>query len=110
FYEWKSHSVFRSYPFYFFPLSHSFEGGDFILEENKTFLTNDSIPPGIDDADFDLKGDLLLLEKLLNDDPSSPLPPKELHFEDIKTLKSSIDDPQLELKDLPSHLEYAFLE
>ncbi|GJS57312.1 hypothetical protein Tco_0652096 [Tanacetum coccineum] len=34
----------------------------------------------IDDADFDLEGDLLLLEKLLNDDPSSPLPPKELHF------------------------------
>ncbi|GJY39817.1 putative reverse transcriptase domain-containing protein [Tanacetum coccineum] len=54
---------------------------------------------------------LLLLEKLLNDDPSSPLPPKELHFEEIKTIKSSIDDPpELELKDLPSHLEYAFLE
>ncbi|GJW77224.1 reverse transcriptase domain-containing protein [Tanacetum coccineum] len=48
---------------------------------------------------------------LLNDDPSSPLPPKELHFEEIKTIKSSIDDPpELELKDLPSHLEYTFLE
>ncbi|GKE28709.1 hypothetical protein Tco_1444093, partial [Tanacetum coccineum] len=57
------------------------------------------------------EGDLLLLEKLLNDDPSSPLPPKELHFKEIKTIKSSIDDPpELELKDLPSHLEYAFLE
>ncbi|GJX57376.1 retrovirus-related pol polyprotein from transposon TNT 1-94 [Tanacetum coccineum] len=57
------------------------------------------------------KGDLLLLEKLLNDDPSSPLPPKELHFEELKMIKSSIDDPsELELKDLPSHLEYAFLE
>ncbi|GJY34127.1 reverse transcriptase domain-containing protein [Tanacetum coccineum] len=44
-----------------------FEGGDFILEEIKACLTNDSIPPGIDDADFDLEGDLLLLEKLLND-------------------------------------------
>ncbi|GJR56944.1 hypothetical protein Tco_1499106 [Tanacetum coccineum] len=65
----------------------------------------------IDDADFDPEGDLLLLEKLLNNDPSSPLPPKELHFEEIKTIKSSIDDPpELELKDLPSHLEYAFLE
>ncbi|GJT52020.1 reverse transcriptase domain-containing protein, partial [Tanacetum coccineum] len=71
----------------------------------------DSIPPGIDDVDFDPERDLLLLEKLLNDDPSSPLPPKELHFEEIKTIKSSIDDPpELELKDLPSHLEYAFLE
>ncbi|GJW30741.1 reverse transcriptase domain-containing protein [Tanacetum coccineum] len=57
------------------------------------------------------EGDLLLLEKLLNDDPSSPLPSKELNFEELKTIKSSIDDPpELELKDLPSHLEYMFLE
>ncbi|GKF04354.1 reverse transcriptase domain-containing protein, partial [Tanacetum coccineum] len=56
-------------------------------------------------------GDLLLLEKLLNDDPSSPFPLKELHVEELKTVKSSIDNPsELELKDLPSHLEYAFLE
>ncbi|GJU64756.1 hypothetical protein Tco_1246591 [Tanacetum coccineum] len=74
-------------------------------------LINDSIPPGINDVDFDPEGDLLLLEKLLNDDLSSPLPPKELHFKELKTIKSSIDDPpELELKDLPSHLEYAFLE
>ncbi|GJW31226.1 reverse transcriptase domain-containing protein [Tanacetum coccineum] len=37
----------------------------------------------IDDDDFNSEGDLLLLEKLLNDDPSSPLPPKELHVEDL---------------------------
>ncbi|GKB95553.1 DNA-directed DNA polymerase [Tanacetum coccineum] len=79
--------------------------------EIEACLTNDSIPPGIDDANFNPKGDLLLLEKLLNDDPSSLLPPKELNFEELKTIKSSIDDPlELELKDLPSHLEYAFLE
>ncbi|GJY97439.1 reverse transcriptase domain-containing protein [Tanacetum coccineum] len=95
----------------YFPSLTPFEGGDFILEEIKACLTNDSIQPRIDDADFDPEGDLLLLEKLLNDDPSSPLPLKELHFEEIKTIKSSIDDPPgLELKDLPSHLEYAFLE
>ncbi|GJY55994.1 reverse transcriptase domain-containing protein, partial [Tanacetum coccineum] len=94
-----------------FPFLTPFEGGDFILEEIKACLSNDSIPPGIDDADFDPDGDLLLLEKLLNDDPSSLLPPKELHFEELKTIKSSIDDPpELELKDLLSHLEYAFLE
>ncbi|GJY43198.1 reverse transcriptase domain-containing protein [Tanacetum coccineum] len=88
-----------------------FEEGDFILEEIEACLTNDSIPPGINDDDFDPKGDLLLLEKLLNDDPSSPLPPKELHVEELKIVKSSIDDPpEIELKDLPSHLEYAFLE
>ncbi|GJW59520.1 hypothetical protein Tco_0108855 [Tanacetum coccineum] len=52
-----------------FPSLTPFEGGDFILEEIKACLTNDSIPPGIDDADFNPEGDLLLLEKLLNDDP-----------------------------------------
>ncbi|GJV43072.1 reverse transcriptase domain-containing protein [Tanacetum coccineum] len=88
-----------------------FEEGDFILEEIEACLTNDSIPSGIDDDDFDSEGDLLLLEKLLNDDPSSPLPLKELHVEELKIVKSSIDDPpELELKDLPSHLEYAVLE
>ncbi|GKC32050.1 reverse transcriptase domain-containing protein [Tanacetum coccineum] len=88
-----------------------FDGGEFILEEIEACLTSDSIPPRIDDADFDPEGDILLLEKLLNDDPSSPLPPKELNFEELKIIKSSIDDPpELELKDLPSHLEYAFLE
>ncbi|GJZ93942.1 reverse transcriptase domain-containing protein, partial [Tanacetum coccineum] len=94
-----------------FPSLTPFEGGKFILEEIEAYLTNDLIPPGIDDADFDPEGDLLLLEKLLNNDLSSPLPPKELHFKEIKTIKSSIDDPpELELKDLPSHLEYAFLK
>ncbi|GJX52041.1 reverse transcriptase domain-containing protein [Tanacetum coccineum] len=39
------------------------------------------------------------------------LPSVKLHFEELKMIKSSIDDPpELELKDLPSHLEDAFLE
>ncbi|GKG19731.1 hypothetical protein Tco_0376830, partial [Tanacetum coccineum] len=33
---------------------------DFILEEIEACLTNDSIPPGIDDDDFNLEGDLLV--------------------------------------------------
>ncbi|GKG35164.1 hypothetical protein Tco_0440318, partial [Tanacetum coccineum] len=91
-------------------LTH-FEGGDFILEEIEACLTSDSIPPRISDADFDLGGDILLLVKLLNDDLSSPLPPKELNFEELKIIKSSINDPlELEIKDLPSYIEYAFLE
>ncbi|GKE65739.1 reverse transcriptase domain-containing protein [Tanacetum coccineum] len=94
-----------------FPSLTSFEGGDFILEEIEACLTNDSIPSRINNADFDPEGDLLLLEKLLNDDPSSPLPPKELHFEELKMIKFSINDlSEVELKDLPSHLEYVFLE
>ncbi|GJX85291.1 hypothetical protein Tco_0336065 [Tanacetum coccineum] len=45
-----------------------FEGGYFILEEIEACLSSDSIPPRIDDADFDPEGDILLLEMLLNDD------------------------------------------
>ncbi|GJZ74412.1 reverse transcriptase domain-containing protein [Tanacetum coccineum] len=88
-----------------------FEGGDFILEEIEACLTSESIPPGIDDADFDPKEDLLTLERLLNSDPTSTLPPEEQKFEELKTVEPSSDElPELELKDLPPHLEYAFLE
>nr|GEV22951.1 reverse transcriptase domain-containing protein [Tanacetum cinerariifolium] len=89
-----------------------FEGCDFILEEIEACLTRKSIPPGIDDTDFDLKGDIRLLEELLIKDPSSsPLLSKELNVEEIKTVNSSIDEPsKLKLKEVPSHLEYAFLE
>ncbi|GKG31873.1 hypothetical protein Tco_0426823, partial [Tanacetum coccineum] len=65
-------------------------GGDFVLEEIKACLTSNSIPPGINDNDFDPEGDILLPEKLLNDDPSSPLPPKELNFEELKVIKSDV--------------------
>nr|GEY86381.1 reverse transcriptase domain-containing protein [Tanacetum cinerariifolium] len=89
-----------------------FEGGDFILEEVEACLTSKSISPGIDDTDLDLEEDIRILKELLINDPSSShLPLKELNVEEIKTVKSSIDEPlKLKLKDLPSHLEYAFLE
>nr|GEU52476.1 reverse transcriptase domain-containing protein [Tanacetum cinerariifolium] len=95
-------------------LTH-FKGGDFILEEIEACLTRKSIPPGIDDTDFDPEGDIRLLEKLLNDDPSSSfLPPvknEDLKQVDATMTKSSIEEPpELELKDLLSHFEYAFLE
>nr|GEW99910.1 hypothetical protein [Tanacetum cinerariifolium] len=67
-----------------------------------------------------IDGDILLLEAFLNDDPSLPPPNqgnylskvyKELKICKAKYDKSSIDEPpEVELKDLPSHLEYAFLE
>ncbi|GKD72036.1 hypothetical protein Tco_1330318, partial [Tanacetum coccineum] len=65
-------------------------GGDFILEEIEACLISDSIPPGIDDAGFDPEEDILLLEKLLNDYPSSPLTPKELNFKELKVIKSDV--------------------
>ncbi|GKB21294.1 putative reverse transcriptase domain-containing protein, partial [Tanacetum coccineum] len=45
-----------------FPSFTPFEGGDFILEVIEACLLSDSIPPGIDDADFDPEGDIRLCE------------------------------------------------
>nr|GEV69959.1 reverse transcriptase domain-containing protein [Tanacetum cinerariifolium] len=69
---------------------------------------------------YDPKGDILLLEAILNSDPSPLLPnheqsvplfKKELKACEAKMIKSSIDEPpEVKLKDLPPHLEYAFLE
>nr|GEU74343.1 reverse transcriptase domain-containing protein [Tanacetum cinerariifolium] len=57
-----------------------------------------------------LQGDICLIEKLLNDDPFQ-LPPMDLKQGEVAKEKSSIEEPpELELKDLPSHLEYAYLE
>nr|GEX19672.1 reverse transcriptase domain-containing protein [Tanacetum cinerariifolium] len=93
-----------------FPSLTPFEGGDFILEEIENCLSNGSIPLRIDDEDFDLEGDICLIEKLLNDDPSQ-LPPIDLKQVEVTKAKSSIEEPpKLELKDLLSHLEYAYLE
>nr|GEW26038.1 reverse transcriptase domain-containing protein [Tanacetum cinerariifolium] len=91
-----------------------FEGGDFILEEIKTFLRTLEELSNLDDDYYDTKGDILYLEKLLNEDPSPNLPSmknEDLKQVDVTMKKSFIEEPpELELKDLPSHLEYAFLE
>nr|GEX14448.1 reverse transcriptase domain-containing protein [Tanacetum cinerariifolium] len=86
-----------------------FEGSDFILEEIEAYLKNDLISPEIDHADCDSEGDICLIEKLLNDDPFQ-LPSMDLKQRELVKAKSLIEEPpELELKDLPSHLEYAYL-
>ncbi|GJY38686.1 hypothetical protein Tco_0425050 [Tanacetum coccineum] len=47
-----------------------FEGGDFILEEIETLLRTPEELSNLDDDYYDTKGDILYLEKLLNEDPS----------------------------------------
>ncbi|GJT61438.1 reverse transcriptase domain-containing protein [Tanacetum coccineum] len=87
-----------------------FEGSDFILEEIEAYLKDDSISSEIDHADLDPEGDICLIEKLLNNDPFQ-LPLMDLKQVEVTKAKSSIEEPpELELKDLPSHLEYAYLE
>ncbi|GJS20062.1 hypothetical protein Tco_1430093 [Tanacetum coccineum] len=102
------------------PTLTPFEGSDFILEEIEAELSDTSYKSGIDDAECDLEKDILLLEAILNSEPLSPLPNhanyfpevrKELKICEAKTNETSIDEPsEVELKDLPPHLEYAFLE
>ncbi|GJT15948.1 reverse transcriptase domain-containing protein [Tanacetum coccineum] len=80
------------------PTLTPFEDSDFqLLEEAYAFLAlaDDPTSPEVDESYYDPEGDILILEALLN----------------TKTAKSSINEPpEVELKDLPTHLEYAFLE
>ncbi|GJT64773.1 hypothetical protein Tco_1016253 [Tanacetum coccineum] len=104
------------------PTLTPFGDSDFLLEEVDAFLAleDDPTSPEVDHSYYDSEGDILLLEAFLNDDPSLPPPTqgnylpeirKELKVCEAKNDKSSIDEPpEVELKDLPPHLEYAFLE
>nr|GFA09977.1 DNA-directed DNA polymerase [Tanacetum cinerariifolium] len=96
------------------PTLTPFGDSDFLLEETDAFLAIDdeSISVEIDNSYYDSERDILPLEEFLNDDPSSPpLPPQVLNVFEPKNKKSYIDEPPVvELKDLPPHLEYAFLE
>nr|GFB24534.1 reverse transcriptase domain-containing protein [Tanacetum cinerariifolium] len=95
---------------------------DFLLKEVDAFLALEDDPTSskVDQSYHDSEGDILLLEAFLNDDPSLPPPNqgnylpevyKELKICEAKSDKSSIDEPpEVELKDLPLHLEYEFLE
>nr|GEU31471.1 reverse transcriptase domain-containing protein [Tanacetum cinerariifolium] len=87
-----------------------FKGSDFILEEIEAYLNDESILSIIDHVDCDPEGNIFLIEKLLNDDPFQ-LPLMDLKQGEVVKEKSSIEEPpELELKDLASHLEYAYLE
>ncbi|GJR31635.1 reverse transcriptase domain-containing protein [Tanacetum coccineum] len=105
------------------PTLTPFGDSDFLLlEEANAFIAIDDEPISreIDATYYDPEGDILILEALLNSEPLPPLPNhkdyspgirKELKVVEAKTVKSSIDEPpEVELKDLPPHLEYAFLE
>nr|GFA72812.1 reverse transcriptase domain-containing protein [Tanacetum cinerariifolium] len=99
-----------------------FENSDFLLEEVDAFLAleDDPTSPKVDQSYLASKGDILFLESFLNDNPSLPPPNqrsylpevrKELKICEVKSDKSLIDEPpEVELKDLPPHLKYIFLE
>ncbi|GJY08054.1 reverse transcriptase domain-containing protein [Tanacetum coccineum] len=77
-----------------------------LAQEIKGHLADNSFLPGIDDANCDPEGDLLFLEKYLNNDPISSLPPSDQKFEELKTVESSSlkdEDKTALLKVLRSH-------
>ncbi|GKG29828.1 hypothetical protein Tco_0419726, partial [Tanacetum coccineum] len=83
-------------------------------------LADDPDCPAYNPFYYDLEGDILILEAILNSEP--PLPPPsqgtylseirtELKLCEAKTVEPSVHEPpEVELKELPPHLEYAFLE
>nr|GEU75620.1 reverse transcriptase domain-containing protein [Tanacetum cinerariifolium] len=84
------------------------------------FSDDDPNSPKINPFYYDLEGDIPFLEAILNSEPLPPIPnheqymssfKKELKVCEAKTVKSSVDEPlEVELKDLPPHLKYVFLE
>nr|GFA34661.1 reverse transcriptase domain-containing protein [Tanacetum cinerariifolium] len=105
------------------PTLTPFGDSDFLLfEEVDAFLglEDDLNSPEFDPSYYDPVGDILLLEDILNSEPLHPLPnhkqympsyKKELKVCEAKTVKSFVDEPpDVELKDLPPHLKYTFLE
>ncbi|GJY63471.1 reverse transcriptase domain-containing protein [Tanacetum coccineum] len=105
------------------PTLTPFDESDFLLfEEADAFIAIDDEPvsPVFNATYYDPEGDILILEALLNNDPL-PSPDQGDYYpgiqKDLKVVEpkeSSLEPkdeiPEVELKELPPHLEYAFLE
>nr|GFD09520.1 DNA-directed DNA polymerase [Tanacetum cinerariifolium] len=89
------------------------------MEEADAFIAIDDEPISstIDATYNDPEGDILILEALLNNDPEPlsnqkdffPTLHKDLKVVEPKTQSEKDEPPEVELKKLPPHLEYAFL-
>ncbi|GKB57752.1 reverse transcriptase domain-containing protein [Tanacetum coccineum] len=105
------------------PTLTPFDESDFLpFEEADAFIAIDDEPvsPVLNTTYFDPEGDILILDALLNSDPL-PSPDQGDYYpgiqKDLKVVepkKPSFEPkeeiPEVELKELPPHLEYAFLE
>ncbi|GJY04228.1 reverse transcriptase domain-containing protein [Tanacetum coccineum] len=111
------------------PTLTPFDESDFLLfEEADAFIAIDDEPvsPVFNATYYDPEGDILILEALLNNDPlphsnqRDYLPGIQKDLKVVEPKKSSVEYatsyepkvkiPEVELKELPPHLEYAFLE
>nr|GEZ67489.1 reverse transcriptase domain-containing protein [Tanacetum cinerariifolium] len=99
------------------PTLTPFNESDFYLEGIENYLNDDSNSEEIKDSEFDMERDILILEAFLNNDPKPPsnqkdyfsLVSKDLKVVEPKNQSSDDEPPEVELKELPPHLEYAFL-
>nr|GFC58176.1 reverse transcriptase domain-containing protein [Tanacetum cinerariifolium] len=97
-----------------------FDASDFLLleEADACIAINDEpISSNINAIYYDPEGDILILEALLNNDPEPlsnqkdffPTLHKDLKVVEPKNQSEEDELPEVELKVLPPHLEYAFL-
>nr|GEV80643.1 reverse transcriptase domain-containing protein [Tanacetum cinerariifolium] len=97
-----------------------FNESDFLLmEEADAFIVihDEPISSEFNATYYDPGGDILILEALLNNDPEPPLNQndyfssvrKDLKVVELKNQSSDDEPPEVELKEVPPHLEYAFL-
>nr|GEX75737.1 reverse transcriptase domain-containing protein [Tanacetum cinerariifolium] len=97
-----------------------FDASDFLLlEEVDAFIAIDDEPisSNIDATYYDPEGDIIILKVLLNNDPEPlsnqkdffPTLHKDLKVVEPKTQSKEDEPPEVKLKELPPHLEYAFL-
>nr|GFB89612.1 hypothetical protein [Tanacetum cinerariifolium] len=93
---------------------------DVVSNKADTFIAIDDEPisSNIDATSYDPEGDILILEALLNSDPEPlsnqkdffPTLYKDLKVVELKNQSFEEDEPpEVELKELTPHLEYAFL-
>nr|GFB80958.1 reverse transcriptase domain-containing protein [Tanacetum cinerariifolium] len=92
---------------------------DDVSNEADAFIAIDDelISSNIDATYYDPEGDILILEALLNNDPEPlsnqkdffPTLHKYLKVIEPKNQSEEDEPPEVELKELPPHLEYAFL-
>ncbi|GKA73154.1 reverse transcriptase domain-containing protein [Tanacetum coccineum] len=112
------------------PTLTPFDESDFLLfEEADAFIAIDDEPvsPVFNATYYDPEGDILILDALLNSDPLPPQPnqgdyspgiqkdlkvvePQKSSLEYATSYEPKVEIPEVELKELPPHLEYAFLE
>nr|GFC23684.1 reverse transcriptase domain-containing protein, chloroplastic [Tanacetum cinerariifolium] len=93
-----------------------FNESDFLLfEEADAFLAVDDEPILLefDATYYDPEGDILILEALLNSDSKPPLLNQKHYcpkaYNDLQVVEPDDEPPEVELKELPPYLEYAFL-